>query len=179
MVVTPLKEKYYNLDSVISFIFSCILTISGYIYFALFGLPNIETFSGTINEKAPLIYMLLIFPFIGILVGDFIRSIVSNQNFGFKNKILFFELLILFTISFLRIAFVLPISGHSLILTFFLLMELIDYKSNNKIRIVIGFIVSFITVYYKLLLWKDPMTMIIGIFTGIIIFEIGHQFVEK
>lgn len=179
MVVPLLKEKYYNSSSVTVFICSCILTIVGYYYFAFFGLPEVETFSGTINEKVPLIYMLIIFPFIGILVGDFFYSVFSKNNINFKDKILFLEMTILFILSFLRMAFFLPISGHSLILTFFILREMVDNKNNNKIRIVIGVIVSLFTIYYKLFMWKDPITLILGILIGLVIFEIGNQFIEK
>ncbi|OLS20855.1 MAG: hypothetical protein HeimC3_38490 [Candidatus Heimdallarchaeota archaeon LC_3] len=167
--------KTKNLEIFLISFFSIIFSLAGFISYAISGYPVVETFSGSLKLTTPPIYMIPIFFILGIIFGELIYYYLSRN--GQNNWIiLFVEFFSLIFLSYLRITAIIPISGHSMILTYFLLKQIVTYKNKHKSRIFIGFLILIITLYYKLLIWEDPITMFFGFLVGFFIFSAGFYY---
>lgn len=149
-----------------------ISTIISFSYFQIIGYPLVNTINETLSIHTPPIYMIPIFFPYGILLGEFVWLWVQKTE-RFKSIILFVECLIIGTLSFIRINFFIPFSGHAIIIMFYLFHQIVNNRINYKLRIVIGLIVLVITAVYKLMLWNDPITFLLGSLVGIMIFTPG------
>ena len=144
------------------------LTIIAFIYYYITGYPYVVTATEVLKSHAPPLYMLSIFPCCGILIGENLFDWIHSKQ---KRTTLLYsiEYFILSIILLLRIFYQIPISGHTLILGFYTLHELVTNKKQYKLRLILGFLVFGIVIYYKLLIWNDPITFVLGLMLGLII----------
>ncbi|MFX0073449.1 MAG: hypothetical protein ACFFAO_20415 [Candidatus Hermodarchaeota archaeon] len=161
------KESYIKLrNNLIIYGSGFLLMVLSIIYFEINGYPRVNTATETLNIKAHPIYMISIFFPFGMLLGEIILMDFEDNEKIFR-MILFLETILIGFVSFLRYISVIPFSGHSIILFFFLCHEIIDNKMDYPIRIIIGTLVLIITVIFKLFIWNDPITFIFGGIIGI------------
>lgn len=129
----------------------------------------------TLELKAPPIYMIPIFLPYGILIGELIWSLIIKVN----PKILilsFIEYMIIAILAFFRYLFGFQYSGHTLILAFFIIHQIITNKNKYPFRILIGFLILIITIIYKIIFWNDPITFFLGLILGIAIWLPGYTY---
>ena len=157
-----------------------IITILSIIYFQVIGYPIVNTATESIPALTPPIYMIPVFFPYGILLGEILWLWMKKEEF-IELLILLVECLVIGLISFIRYSIIIPFSGHAIILTFYLIHYLITIKKKYQVRIIIGIVVLGITVYYKLFIWNDPLTFILGAILGAIVslIEIVYKIKRK
>ena len=154
---------------------SLIITIFSGIFFIILGYPLVVTATGTLNIKTPPIYMVSIFIPYGILIGELIW--IWNEKGKIKLLTLFFfECIIVAAFSFIRYIIGFPFSGHAIILFFYLPHQAINNRFQHPLRFLIGLIVLLITGIYKLFLWNDPITFLLGAILGIALWLPGFLY---
>ena len=144
------------------------VTILSIIYFQIIGYPIVNTATESIPILTPPIYMIPVFFPYGILLGEILWSWMKKEEF-IALVILLFECVIIGLISFIRYSIIIPFSGHAIIITFYLIHYLITIEKKYQLRILIGIVVLGITVCYKIFIWNDPLTLILGATVGAIV----------
>lgn len=145
-----------------------LITIIAWIYFEIQGYPQVVTAKETLTYVTPAIYMIPIFFPLGILLGE-----VSWNSYQIKDHkyviINLGGLTVIATVSVLRLISKIPLSGHSLILSYYIMQELITNQSRYIFRVMVGFSILLLTSFYKIFLWQDPVTLFLGLIGGILI----------
>ena len=152
-----------------------IITIFSGIFFFIIGYPLVVTANGTLNIKTPPIYMIPIFILYGILIGELIW-IWNEKEKSKLFTLFFFECIIVAAFSFIRFIIGYPFSGHTIILFFYLPHQAINNRFQHPLRFLIGLIVLLITGIYKLFLWNDPITFLLGVILGIALWLPGFLY---
>jgi hypothetical protein len=152
---------------------SFITTSLALLFFLIVGFPKVVTFSEVLEITANPIYMISIFIPLGILGGELLWSIIQKKQKG-KLVLFFIELFLIAALSFLRYILRIPFSGHALILAYYILYESIKKENLSPLRIIIGIIILGITGFYKIFLWNDWITFVLGIFIGFMIWVISY-----
>ena len=145
-----------------------IITILSAIYFSIQGYPLVTTATETLDIHASPLYMISIFFPYGILIGEvfWLWNVQKERKTGI---LMFIECIIVALFSFARYIISIPFSGHAIILFFYLSHQAISNKIHRPLRFLIGIIVLFITMIYKIFLWNDPITFLLGALLGIVL----------
>lgn len=106
------------------------------------------------------------FPF-GLLVAE---ALIDFREKGLNIRGLTISMVLLFMalITCARYIFPLPLSGHGLIVTFFLLHELQQRRDGRTWKLVVGSAVLVQAAVVKLILWRDPASLLVGVGFGTI-----------
>ncbi|MFW9882267.1 MAG: hypothetical protein ACFFG0_55100 [Candidatus Thorarchaeota archaeon] len=152
-----------------------ILIIFSVIIFSIRGYPLVTTATETLNIYTPPIYMIPIFLPYGILIGEVIWSWIEQKKRSYY-ILLIIEIIIIGLFSFIRYLISIPFSGHAIILSFYLLHESVNNKFNYPLRILIGIAILILTLIYKIYLWNDPYTFLLGGTLGIFLWIPGFLF---
>jgi hypothetical protein len=155
-----------------------IITILSLIFFTIRGYPLVVTASETLDIITPPIYMISIFLPYGILLGEVVWMWIERGESKLC-VLLLLECIIVAIISFTRYVVKIPLSGHGIIILFFLLHQMINNKFQKPLRIVIGIVVLVIIMIYKIFFWDDPTTFILGALIGVILWVPGFLYRHK
>lgn len=151
--------------------------IAGF-FFHITGYPRVVTAIETLDIVSPPLYILPIFLLFGILLGELFWIWFEER----RNKpwVLFFiECFTIAAVSFIRFLMRIPFSGHTIILFFYLPHHVFTNKFQYPYRILLGFLVLIITLFYKIFLWEDIITFILGLTIGISIWLPGFVYRSK
>jgi len=155
------------------------ITLLAVIYFLIKGFPTVITATGIIEGViTPSLYMIPVFFLYGILIGELLHSRVDNENKTLL-KIQFIEICTVGCFSFIRYVTGIPFSGHGIITLFYLLHQSLTRENKRYIRIIAGFAVLIITVIYKIFAWNDPITLLLGISLGTVLWAPGYFYRKK
>ncbi|MFX1314402.1 MAG: hypothetical protein ACFE9T_00930 [Promethearchaeota archaeon] len=143
-----------------------IITIISVIFFSITGYPLITTATETLNAVTPPLYMISIFFPYGILLGELVWIWEEKKELDLC-FLFFIECIILALFSFIRYISSIPFSGHTIILSFYISHQVINNKFHYPIRFLVGLIVLIITLIYKIIIWSDPITFLMGALLGI------------
>ncbi|MFX1291069.1 MAG: hypothetical protein ACFFAG_08940 [Promethearchaeota archaeon] len=149
-----------------------ILIILSIIFFSLRGYPLVTTATETLNIDTPPLYMIPIFLPYGILLGEVIWMWNEKQK-RITYILLFIESVALGIFSLIRYIIGIPFSGHAILLFFYLPHQAINNRFQYPLRFLIGITVLIITGYYKIFLWNDPTTFLLGAVLGVILWVPG------
>jgi hypothetical protein len=142
-----------------------VVTSVGAMWLAAIGAFQVVRISSATNTTVPFWYMLMAFPILGMLVADVFTLKVSNKLNVFWVELVF-QIVILVFISGLRLIFRLPISGHALLFSYFILRRIIiripDHKTRN-LEFIVAIVFLVIMAYVKLVLWNDCVTPFSGL----------------
>ena len=123
-------------------------------------------------ENAPFWYMLSPFPILGMLIAELIGTL-STAGVRRCSVELAFSIAVLVVVSHFRLSLRLPLSGHSFLLSYFILRRafLKDLKIPSlKTEMWIGVIMFVVMLYPKLVWWTDPITLCAGMIAGALLF---------
>ncbi|MDX1798833.1 MAG: hypothetical protein R3255_09310 [Candidatus Lokiarchaeia archaeon] len=149
-----------------------IITIISILFFAIRGYPFVITATEILTILTPPIYMIPVFLPFGILIGEIIWLWNEKKDHIFY-ILLIFECFIVAFFSFIRYAIILPLSGHAIILFFYIFHQAINNKLKHPLRFLIGIVVLTITIIYKIFIWNDPITFLLGALLGIVLWLPG------
>lgn len=155
-----------------------IITIFSWIFFSVIGYPLVNTATETLNIISPPLYMIPIFLPYGILIGEVIWLWNEKKD---RNVyvLLFIECIIVALFSFTRFIIRIPFSGHTIILFFYLSHYAISYRFQYPLRFLIGIVILILTMIYKIFLWNDPITFLLGTILGIGLWLPGFFYLQK
>jgi hypothetical protein len=171
-VISPSSKEW-----VFSYGTGLIITVIVWLSLTLTGQPLLEENAGLISINFMQQYMLPLFFAYGILVGEVFYDFITKEITK-NDKIYLIELFLVTTLAFLRITVGIPISGHALIISFYLLSKTITNKKKSIGKIFIGLLVLGLTIQIKISI-NDLFTLFIGIIAGTIIFILGKSFKSK
>ena len=152
-------------------------TIAGAIWLHISGPIRVIRITTEIKEFAPYWYMISAFPFLGMLIADLL-DLYRDSGFSKRTIELACTLTVIVVLSNLRLGIRLPISGHSLVVSYFLFRRLFIDRNNNaisRIEISLGIFVLAILIYIKLSWWTDPITLCFGLILGFCFALIGKN----
>jgi hypothetical protein len=127
-------------------------------------------------EFAPYWYMLSAFPVLGILLADLneLWHIERERRtvFAFAS-----EIALLVLLSNARLAARIPISGHTLVMSYCLLRNPLPQEIDQLKRYEFGLILLMLLMvcYLKLAWWHDPITLLTGVAAGTLLAMIGRM----
>ncbi len=142
-----------------------IITILSAIFFSIRGYPLVNTATETLNIITPPLYMIPIFLPYGILIGEVIW-IWNEKKERAISILFFFECISVAILAFMRYIINIPFSGHTIILFFYLLHQVVNSRVQYPLRLIIGIVVLIITIIYKIFLWNDTFTFLLGAILG-------------
>jgi hypothetical protein len=117
--------------------------------------------STKLEELTPLAYLFPIFLPVGMLAGEAVWRTLAGERL--RACILAFALLSLVVLGGARFAFLIPLSGHAVVLGFFLVW----YARRTAVGpLLVGGLLLLQTAYYKLVVWHDPLTLSLGLCAG-------------
>ena len=172
------RSTFFRSEILIIYGLSLSITIIAWIFFEIQGYPLVVTAKETLTYVTPAIYMIPIFFPLGILLGELFWDWYqekSKNHFIINLGGLFFIAIV----SGVRIFFKIPLSGHSLILSYFIMQELVTNESRYIFRIMIGCMILLLTSFYKIFLWQDSITLLLGLLGGFIIWGTNYYFCKK
>ena len=131
-----------------------------------------------LHMEVPFFYMLSAFPFLGMLVAE-LAGIVANR--GLRRAMgLMTALALLVGLSFFRVAVTLPVSGHLLLIGYFISRRIFqpNRRSRETFELFAAGVALLYFVYMKLVSWSDPVTLSVGLLLGGAIFGV-NRFVDR
>ena len=140
------------------------------LYFQLTGYPNVVTATGDLGFPTPPIYMIPVFIPFGILLGETYFLRLKKEN---SWLFLLLECFFITILALLRIFIQVPISGHAVIISLYLLHQVFTNRNQYPFRVLIGILVLIETMTYKIIFWDDLTTLIFGLFCGSGIWFLG------
>ena len=132
-----------------------------------------------LDTDVPLSYMIVAFPFLGILlagVADRFRSPGGRR----QGLVLLVQTGLVCLLSALRLKYRLPISGHLLLLAFFLLYGVGSARSALRLgELLAGGVVFLALLAVKLAAWNDWLTPAVGIGLAVLIWLAGKLYERR
>jgi hypothetical protein len=112
--------------------------------------------------------MLMAFPVLGMLLGDLVELMIVRTS-KLPAVELAIQIILLVLIGNTRLLKAIPISGHAMLFAYFILRRLTIAKKSgviSTIELSIAILFSMLTIYMKLFVWDDPMTLVWGVIAG-------------
>jgi len=135
----------------------------------------------TQTEITPFWYMLSAFPILGMLVADLVELLLGS-GFSVAALELGAQILVLIVLSNLRLGFNLPMSGHALLVSYFVFRRVFippDSSLQNRIELGIALVAFVMIAYPKLVWWTDPITLGMGILVGLSLAWVSRRVREQ
>ncbi len=152
---------------------AAICTAAGAAYFLLRGPLPVMRGTSELPLVTPLRYLIPVFVPFGILMGEGVWAWLARSDAAFL-RALPWQLAALCITAAARIKTAYPpVSGHTLLLAYFLLHEGITQRGRHPVRIAIGLAVLVEVGYYKLWVWDDLETFTWGLTVGAAIWAAG------
>ena len=173
-----IKLNPFVRELAIIYITSAIITILSGLFFIIRGYPLVTTATETLSIYTPPLYMISIFFPFGILIGEVIW-LWNEEKELYSYLSLLIECLIIGIFSFIRYIISIPFSGHMIILSFYLLHQIINNRIQYPLRFFFGIAVFIITMIYKIFFWNDPITLLLGALLGTVLWLPGFFYRQK
>ncbi len=156
-------------------------TAAGAAWLAWKGPTPVIRITTPLAEPAPFWYMLSAFPVLGFLVADLL-DLYRREGLRRGTVELAFQIALLVALSSLRLGVRLPISGHALLLSYFLFRRRLFGPSAtrwHRIEWLIGLGLLAVVAYPKLFWWRDPVTLLTGIALGAVLAAVSRRVAPK
>ncbi|MHA2400939.1 MAG: hypothetical protein ACXADU_18890 [Promethearchaeota archaeon] len=143
-----------------------LLTLFAVFFFSIRGYPLVSTATETLSSYTPPLYMIPVFFPYGLLLGE-VAWLWMEEKKKYIWLLLFLECIVVGIFSFIRYVIGIPFSGHSILLFFFLSHQGGNNRFRYILRFFIGVIVLTITIIFKIIVWNDLFTFLLGALLGI------------
>jgi hypothetical protein len=131
--------------------------------------------STPLDVLTPLHYQVGVFLPFGILLVEAAREWAAAPGVGLLlSYAVQFGVIVCF--SLLRLALFIPVSGHCLLLAYYLLREGITLRLRYRMRFAAGAVILLHVLYYKTFVWRDPITPTAGFLVGALAWGAGRWF---
>jgi hypothetical protein len=114
----------------------------------------------------PLSYQLPVFVPFGLLAGELLYRALHGGGLR-QSPAFLWQLGALCIVAAIRLVFGnIPVSGHALLLAYFILYQAVTRRIAHRLRLVIGLVVLAEVAYFKVFLWDDAPTLLWGLALG-------------
>ncbi len=121
----------------------------------------------------PLGYQAPVFLPFGMLAGELAWAWLNRERAAYLAS-LPWQLAALCAVALIRLTLAIPVSGHAVLLAFFLLHELVAQHGRHLLRALIGLAVLTEVAYFKLMVWDDGRTLVAGLVLGAGVWAAGR-----
>ena len=149
------------------------LTLAGFFWLSWRGPTPVMRGAEALDIAVPFWYMILAFPFFGVLLAE---SWLERQSAA--GRILLAQTVVIFLISAARLALHIPVSGHVLLLSFFLLWSMMRYEQPYLTEFLLALGALALVLYTKVFVWQDAMTAALGVALALVIRWAGQKFLS-
>ncbi len=153
---------------------AALATLLGALWLAWRGPVPVVRGTEILDMTVPFWYMISVFPFFGILLAE---SWLQWQSAA--GKVLLGQLLTIVAISILRLTLYIPVSGHLLLISFFLLWTMNDLEQPYLTEYILGVGVLALLVYTKVFVWQDAMTAVWGVALAFVVWWAGQKVISR
>ncbi len=140
------------------------VTLAGIVWLLGLGSVPVIRISIATSLNVPFWYMVTTFPVLGMLVADvFVLRATYRSNILWIE--LTFQIALLIFVSSLRLSFAIPISGHALLFSYFILRRIVIGIAGHACRtqeLVIAVVLFAIMAGVKVFVWFDYISLILG-----------------
>ncbi|HSK76426.1 MAG TPA: hypothetical protein VLQ45_08190 [Thermoanaerobaculia bacterium] len=143
-------------------------TLAGWVWLALQDPLPVIRITTPLAETSPFWYMLLAFPILGLLVAD-LFDLYRSEGISRSTVELGVQITLIVLLSSARLSVRLPLSGHSLLVSYFIARRLLlpsFPRGRSRVELWLGLGVMVAIVYPKLFWWSDPVTLLTGMALG-------------
>ena len=158
-----------------------ITSLAGIIWLYIKGPIPVIQVTTELDIMAPFWYMFTAFPILDMLLADLV-ILFSTYRFDIRVIELGIQVVALVLISNSRLLFLLPISGHALLLSYFILRRIfIKIQKHDHLwtELSIAIIIYSLIVYTKIVWWNDPITLGVGTVVAIVMVIISNYVLNK
>lgn len=150
-------------------------TLAGALWLALQGPMPVIRGTTPLPEAAPFWYMVLAFPFLGLLLADLL-DLYRAEGITLPTLELALQIGLILVLSSARLGLRIPLSGHSLLLSYFILRKLLMRPLSKRSRFELWLAVGALSAvaYPKLAWWDDPVTLFTGGTAGVLLAAISR-----
>lgn len=154
---------------------AAVTTLAGAVYLSWKGpVPVVRVFD-TLPIEAPLWYMLSAFPVLGLLLADLV-TLAQGRRWRSVAE-LCAQVAVLVALSHGRLELRIPVSGHALLFSAFLLRRAWlpePAVPQRRLELGLGAGLLAMVVAVKLLWWRDPVTLAVGVGVAVVMTWIGR-----
>ncbi len=165
-------SAHYRASSLWVYGTAFLLTLAGAVAFSVMEPYPAVRGSTPLDQLTPWSYQFLIFFPFGILIAE-----ISAHCYHSGSKALWtsnaIQFLMLCLTALTRLMFYIPISGHALLIGYYLPHQLFFRREKSFFRIGVGAALTAHIAYYKLWVWKDFITFPVGLGAGAAIWGMG------
>lgn len=154
----------------------CAVIAAGLVWLLFIGRVYVVRGSVQTGTVVPLWYNLAAFPVLGMLVADWV-VLLSRHGWGMRTLELGVQIALLTGISAVRVATGIPISGHALLMGYFLTRRMVvgplsPWWARTEVFVAAGLLG--LTAHRKLVVWDDPLTLCTGLGLGCVLALVSY-----
>jgi hypothetical protein len=156
-------------------------TISGAVWLYYKGPVPVIRVTTPLPEIAPFWYMIIPFPILGMLIADLL-AFYDMYGFDIRAIELGLQIGLILLLSYLRLARRLPVSGHSLLIAYFILRRIfirVPSHIYRRVETVVAVLLFIAIIYRKLFWWYDPVTLFSGIAIAVVMIVISLYILRR
>ena len=153
------------------------MTLAGTAWLVHKGPVPVIRITTPLPEMAPFWYMVLAFPVLGMLVADLV-DLYRARGIDRLSVELAIQIALIVAVSNLRFGIRLPISGHALLVAYFIGRRwwLRPYPPRQNVgELAVALVIFGLIAYPKLIWWNDPVTLCIGLAAGLLLGAISRR----
>jgi hypothetical protein len=161
-----LPQVRWNLVFRLGIVSAC--TLAGGVWLTVQDPLPVIRITTPLAETSPFWYMLLAFPILGLLVAD-LFDLYRSEGLSRSTVELGAQITLIVVLSSVRLSARLPLSGHSLLVSYFVARRLLlpsSPRGRSRVELWLGLGVMAAIVYPKLVWWSDPVTLLAGMALG-------------
>jgi hypothetical protein len=150
-------------------------TLAGAVWLFFVGPIHVIRITTPLEETAPFLYMLSAFPVLGMCIAD-LFELYRDRGLTSPTVSLGLQILLILLISSGRLGMKLPISGHTLLVSFLIARRLLSNEAisiGSRLEVAVASGILGILTYIKLAWWTDPITLVSGCLLGFLIAALG------
>jgi len=147
------------------------VTVAGLGWLLVQGPIEVVRGSTPIDEIVPLWYNLIAFPVLGFLLSDLL-VLYSRGRLALPTVELAVQIVLIVGLSAIRIGLQVPLSGHGLLLAYFVGRRLaVGPRSRSwyLVELLCAVVLLGLVIHRKLLVWADPTTLAVGMGMGFLL----------
>lgn len=179
-----MKERYatpWLATQAVHWCIVAVITVIGAVWLLHKGPVPVIRITTPLQENSPFWYMVSPFPILGMLVAELTGLLASH---GWKRAAveLGVAIAVLIVVSCFRLSLCIPLSGHSMLLSYFILRRAFLNGipiALRKTQYWLAVVMALVLVYLKLAWWTDPITLSAGAMGGALLFAASRAMLAQ
>ncbi|MCX6353754.1 MAG: hypothetical protein NTZ78_02475 [Candidatus Aureabacteria bacterium] len=158
-----------------------VITAIGAVWLLHKGPVPVIRITTPLQENSPYWYILSPFPILGMLVAELTGLLATHERKRAAVE-LGVAIAVLVVVSCFRLSLCIPLSGHSMLFSYFILRRAFLNGipiALRKAQLWVAIIMGLILLYLKLVWWTDPITLTAGAMAGALLFAASRAMLAQ